>query len=225
MRLNKGKPILLFIACILAQTVFSQTRVSASTNFLLIRSFKEDQRFWAVGQDILFDWHFTTKGGAYASLTYSSYGNFTNQLSASAKDSTTSPQEISFTNKSQLRFQEISFGFKHYFVGTTDAEYSWSLYSLTGFGLMFGSVRNAYSTTIDTSLYNAPQQPVNGSGHFKRLTLDLGLGWEVPMSGNIYFYISGKLLIPTSDYPSKYLFVNDSAPIIGTLGLGIRVLF
>ena len=68
------------------------------------------------------DWHFTNKGGAYASLSYSSNGNFTNQLSATAKAATTSPQEISFTNKADLRLNQISLGFKHYFVGTTDAE-------------------------------------------------------------------------------------------------------
>jgi len=205
--------------------IFSQTRISASTNFIILRSFKKDQRFWAIGQDVFVDWHFTNKGGAYASLSYSSNGNFTNQLSANAKDSATSPQQISFTNKAQMRVQQISLGFKHYFVGTIDAEDKWNLYSTTGFGLMFGRVSNSYSTTIDTSLYYAPQNPVNGRGHFKRLTLDLGLTWEVPLSADFYFYVTGKVWIPTSDYPSKYLFVNDSAPLIGSAGLGIRTLF
>jgi len=225
MRLKRPRPILLLIAFVSSQTVFSQTRISASTNFLVIRSFREDQRYWAIGQDMLVDWHFTTKGGVYASLAYSSYGKFTNQLTATAKTSATFPSEISFTNRSQLRFEQISLGFKHYFVGTTDAEIKWSLYSLTGFGLMFGRVTNSYSTSIDTSLYTAPEQPINGKGHFKRLTLDVGLGWEVPLSGDVYLYANGKVLIPTSDYPSKYLLVNDNAPLIGALGLGIRILF
>jgi len=171
------------------------------------------------------DWHFTTKGGAYASLSYSSYGNFTNQLSATAKDSTTSPQLISFDNHAQIRFQQVSLGFKHYFVGTTDAEIKFNLYTITGLGLIFGRVTNKYSTSIDTSLYNAPVQPVNGSGHFKRLTLDLGLGWEVPLGSDVFLYMTGKVWIPTSDYPSKYLFVNDNAPLVGMIGLGIRILF
>lgn len=215
----------MLIACALSQPVFSQIRISGSTNFIVLRSFKKDQRFWAIGQDIMVDWHFTNKGGAYASLSYSSNGNFNNQLSATAKASTTSPQEISFTNKAELRLQQISLGFKHYFVGTTDAEINWNLYSITGFGLMFGKVTNRYSTSIDTSLYNAPEQPVNGSGNFKRLTLDLGLALEVPLTTEIYLYVNGKVWIPTSDYPSKYLFVNDNAPLVGMLGLGIRVLF
>ena len=223
--MKKPKLILLLIACASSLTTFSQIRISGSTNFLVLRSFKEDQRFWAIGQDIFADWHFTNKGGAYASLSYTSKGNFTNQLSANAKAATTSPQEISFTNEAQLSMKQISLGFKHYFVGTTDAEGSWNLYSITGFGLMFGVVHNVYSSPIDTSLYNVPEQPVDGEGHFKRLTLDLGLGWEIPLGGDVFLYFNGKVWIPTSDYPSKYLFVNDNAPLVGMLGLGIRMLF
>ena len=223
--MKKIKPILLLIAFGLWKPAFSQIRISGSTDIMVLRSFKEDQSFWAVGQNIIVDWHFTTKGGAYASLSYSSYGNFTNELSATAKAVTTSPQQISFDNKAQIRFQQISLGFKHYFVGTTDAEVNWNLYSIAGLGVMFGRVTNSYSTSIDTSLYNAPKQPVIGSGHFKRLTLDLGLGWEIPLSGDVFLYASGKVWIPTSDYPSKYLFANENAPLVGMLGLGIRLLF
>jgi hypothetical protein len=53
--------------------IFSQIRISGSTDLMVLRSFKEDQHFWAVGQNIMVDWHFTNKGGAYASLSYSSY--------------------------------------------------------------------------------------------------------------------------------------------------------
>ena len=219
------KPILLLIACALWEPGLSQVRISGSTDLMILRSFKNDQRFWAVGQNIIVDWDFTSKGGAYASLSYSSYGKFTNELSATAKAATTSPQQISFDNNAQIRFEQISLGFKHYFVGSTDAEVNWNLYTITGFGLMFGRVTNDYSTSIDTSLYNAPQQPVNGKGHFKRLTLDLGVGWEIPLSADFYLYASGKVWIPTSDYPSKYLFVNDNAPLIAMFGIGVRILF
>jgi len=219
------KPILLLIACALWEPGLSQVRISGSTDLMILRSFKNDQRFWAVGQNIIIDWDFTSKGGAYASLSYSSYGKFTNELSATAKAATTSPQQISFDNNAQIRFEQISLGFKHYFVGSTDAEVNWNLYTITGFGLMFGRVTNDYSTSIDTSLYNAPQQPVNGKGHFKRLTLDLGVGWEIPLSADFYLYASGKVWIPTSDYPSKYLFVNDNAPLIAMFGIGVRILF
>ena len=219
------KPILLLIACALWRPAFSQVPISGSTDLMILRSFKNDQRFWAVGQNIIVDWHFTSKGGAYASLSYSSYGKFTNELSATAKAATTSPQQISFENDAQIRFEQISLGFKHYFVGSTNAEVNWNLYTITGLGVMFGRVTNDYSTAIDTSLYNAPQQPVNGKGHFKRLTLDLGVGWEIPLSADFYLYTSGKVWIPTSDYPSKYLFVNDNAPLVAMFGIGVRILF
>jgi hypothetical protein len=45
------------------------------------------------------------------------------------------------------------------------------------------------------------------------------------LTTDIYLYVNGKVWIPTSDYPSKYLFVNDNAPLVGMLGFGIRVLF
>jgi len=224
--LKQCKTILLLCAFILPATIFSQTRFSFSTDASLLRSFKEDQRFWAFGQTLVFNWDFTRYGGAYAWLAYYSNGNFTNSLSATAKSPITSPQEIAFSNKAQMKLEQVSFGFKHYFVGTTDAEPGkWNLYTITGFGLIFGKMSNAYSTYIDTSLYTAPQQPVNGVGHFKRLTLDLGVGWEIPLATELYLYSEGKVWIPTSDYPSPYLLVNENAPLVGMITVGIRILF
>jgi hypothetical protein len=223
--LKKNKTILLLIISLLPQILFSQIRVSLSTDISLQRNFKKEQRFWSFGQDVVVNWHFTPKGGAYASVTYYSNGKFNNSLSASAKSSTTLPQEIFFTNKAQVRLVQISLGWKHCLVGTNDAESKWNLYSITGFGLIFGEATNIYSTTIDTSLYNAPLQPINGNGHFKRLTLDLGLGLEVPLGGDIYFYSEGKIWIPTTGYPSKYLFVNNNAPFAAMATAGLRILF
>ncbi len=223
--MNKNRTISLLIICGFSQIVFSQTRVSVSTDISLQRSLKKEQQFWAVGQNVIIDWHFTPKGGAYALVCYYSNGHFKNQLSAAAKSSTTLPQQIFFTNKAQLRLVQISLGWKHYLIGTNDAENGWNLYSLTGFGLIFGKATNSYSEIIDTTLYNTPQQPVNGSGHFKRLTLDLGLGWEVPLGGEVYLYSEGKIWIPTTEYPSKYLFVNNNAPLAGMISAGLRILF
>ncbi|HEY1872212.1 MAG TPA: hypothetical protein VGG71_14215, partial [Chitinophagaceae bacterium] len=151
------KTILLLIV-VLPHILFSQTRFSFSTDASVLRSFKEDQHFWAFGQTLVLDWDFTKYGGAYAWLAYYSNGNFTNSLSATAKSPVTAPQEITFTNKAQMKLEQVSFGFKHYFVGTIDAEQGrWSLYTITGFGLIFGKITNTYSTHIDTSLYTAPQ--------------------------------------------------------------------
>ena len=223
--MKKSKTILLFIISILPQILFSQIRVSVSTDISLQRDFKKEQRFWAFGQDVVVNWQFTRRGGTYAAVTYYSNGKFKNSLSASAKSPATSPQEIFFINKAWVRLIQISLGWRHYLVGTNDAESKWNLYSITGFGLIFGEATNEYSTTIDTSLYNTPPQPINGSGHFKRLTLDLGLGLEIPLGGDIYFYSEGKIWVPTTGYPSKYLFVNNNAPLAAMATAGLRILF
>lgn len=120
---------------------------------------------------------------------------------------------------------QISLGWKYYLVGTNESETAWNLYGVAGFGLIFGKATNIYSIAVDTSLYNAPLQPVNGIGHFKRLTLDLGLGWEIPLAGDIYLYAEGKTWIPTTEYPSKYLFINNNAPLTGMVTAGLRILF
>jgi len=219
------KTISLFVVCIYSQVTFSQVRLSVATDLSAQRSFKEGQRFWAIGQNIVFDWHFTPKGTAYGLVSYYSVGKFENSLVATAKSPTTSPQEISFTNKAEVRFHQISLGWKQYLVGNFDAEIKWNLYSITGFGLLFGKADNSFSTVIDTSLYNPPTYPVSGRGHFKRLTFDVGLGWEIPVSATTFVYSEGKIWIPTTDYPSKYLLVNDNAPLVAVVSLGLRILF
>jgi hypothetical protein len=205
--------------------MLSQTRVSVGTDISFQRNFKKDQRFWTIGQTVTIDWHFTPKEGAYALVCYYSNGNFKNKLSATAKSPGTIPQEIFFINSSQVRLEQISFGWKHYYVGSSDAEKNWNLYALVGFGLIFGKATNKYSIAVDTSLYNEPLQPVNGSGHFKRLTIDLGAGWEIPLGGDIFIYSEGKAWIPTTEYPSKYLFVNNNAPLAAMISAGLRILF
>jgi len=218
-------PIIILILFILPASIFGQTRISFATGVSVQRSFKKEQRFWTFGQDVVMNWHFTHSDGAYASVCYYSNGNFKNLLSASAKASTTFPQEIFFTNKAQVRLEQISLGWRHYFWGTNDTEGNWNLYGIAGFGLIFGKATNIYSVIVDTSLYNAPQQPVNGSGRFKRLTLDLGLGCEIPLGADLYFYSEAKTWIPTTDYPSRYLFVNNNAPFTGMISAGLRILF
>jgi len=31
--------------------------------------------------------------------------------------------------------------------------------------------------------------------------------------------------VPATDYPSKYLYVNDDSPLVGMFNLGVRILF
>jgi hypothetical protein len=72
-------------------------------------------------------------------------------------------------------------------------------------------------------VYNVPVRI--GKANFKRLTIDAGLGAEFPVGADIYFYSEGRVWIPTTDYPSKYIFVNKNAPMLGMFNIGLRVLF
>ncbi|MFI5129337.1 MAG: hypothetical protein ACHQFX_05070 [Chitinophagales bacterium] len=198
-------------------------RFSLATDASLLRSFKQDQRYWAVGQTIHFHFHFTPKDGAYAWFSYYSNGKFSNTVNATAKSGTTVPQSVSYVNKAGLVSKHISLGWRRYLKGSFDKEENWNLYSYAGFGLMLGRVDNTHSVSIDTSLYNVPV--LNGKGNFKRLTLDLGLGAEFPIGADTYLYAEGRVQVPTSDYPSQYLFVNENAPLTAAINAGFRVLF
>jgi hypothetical protein len=204
--------------------VFSQKpQLSVATDVSLLRSVNETQRYWAFGQTVAFHFHFTPKDNAYAWLCYYTNGKFSNVLTADAKAAATAPQQITFLNNSKLRIRQISLGWKRYLKGTFDNEKNWNLYAYAGFGLMFGRVNNTQSTTIDSSLYTIPVQ--SGIGIFKRLTFDIGLGAEFPIAPSIYIYLETRVLLPTTDYPSPYLLVNEKAPLTIAANGGLRVLF
>ena len=200
-----------------------QPKLSISNDLGLQHSFKKEQRYWAGGHTIHLHLHFTPKEGAYSWISYYSVGKFSNDIMASAKLPATSPQQINYVNKAEMRFKQFSLGWKHYLKGAFNSEDKWNLYGYAGFGLMLGRVVNNHSLTIDTSLYNVPVR--SGKANFKRLTLDLGLGWEVPLSSDIFFYNEARVWIPTTDYPSNYLLVNKNAPLVASLNFGIRILF
>jgi hypothetical protein len=167
--------------------------------------------------------HLTPKNGVYVLFAYYSPGGFKNNLTATAKSAVTNPQQINFINKGKMSLKELSIGWRKYLKGRPDLETGWSLYSNAGFGLLLGRVDNSHSPLTDTALYAVPV--LSGKADFKRLTLDLGLGWEVPIGGDLYFYTEGKVWIPTTNYPSKYIFVNSNAPLVGMLSAGIRIIF
>jgi len=221
--LKKQFIILLFFVFI-SSIVSSQTiNFSLATDVSILRSFKKDQRYWSIGQTVHFHFHFTPRDGAYAWVSYYSNGKFSNNINATAKSAITVPQQVSYTNKAQLLFKHISMGWKRYLKGSFDAEKYWNLYGYTGFGLMLGHVVNTHSVNVDTSIYTVPVLP--GKANFKRLTLDIGLGLEFPVGGDIFLYIEGRALVPTTDYPSQYLFINKHAPFTGAANGGLRILF
>lgn len=166
--------------------------------------------------------NFTPKDAAYAWFSYYSNGKFRNHLTATAKLPATIPQEVKYDNDSEMRFKEISIGWKKYLKGNCANE-SWNIYAYAGFGLILGKVVNIHSASIDTNVYFVPVRA--GKANFKRLTADLGLGGEIPIGAEIYLYTEGRVWIPTTDYPSKYIFINENAPLVAMLNVGIRILF
>lgn len=204
-------------------SLHAQPGFSVTTDVGIQRNFKEGQQFFAFGQTVQAQFHITKKDAVYFWVAYYSNGKFSNQVKATAKLPTTNPQEITYRNKAKMQFEHFSTGYKKYFKGSYDIESGWNLYGYAGFGIIFGRVENTQSANIDTALYINPVKP--GEGDFKRLTLDLGMGWEIPLGGDFYFYTEGRTWIPTSDYPSKYLFVNDNAPLVAMINAGIRILF
>lgn len=198
-------------------------RFSAAIDASIQRSFKKEQQYWAFGNTLQGQFSFAPKDAAYVWFSYYSNGKFTNQLTAIAKSPATIPQQINFDNNAQMRFKQISLGWKKYLKGKFDAAESWNLYSTLGFGLVLGWVNNTQSSSIDTTLYNNPVR--SGKANFKRLTIDAGLGAEFPLGADIFLYSEGRFWIPTTDYPSKYIFINKGAPLIGMFNIGLRVLF
>ena len=207
--------------------VQGQYRFSITTDFGPFHSFKKDQRYTVFSHTVQAQFHITPADGAFIWFSYSAPGGFRNALTADAKMPGTFPQQIPFTNHASMRLKEFCVGWRHYLVGSSFREERISVYGEAGFGLMLGNLKNQYESVvmIDTAQYAYPANPVAGTGRFKRLTLDLALGWEVPLGAEIYFYNECRVLIPASDYPSKYLFVNQHAPLVAVLAAGVRIMF
>ncbi len=223
--LRLGRKILVtFLFAFTATVITAQyPGFSISTDVSLQHNFKKGQRFTAVGHTTYANFHITKKDGAYISFAYYSNGKFNNDVVAVAKAPSTLPQQVGYINKSNLRLRHFSIGWKRYLKGEPDIESGWNLYGYAGFGIMPGDITNTHTVTIDTALYNLPV--LSGTGKFTRLTIDAGIGWEYLLGGDLYFYSEGRVYIPTTDYPSKYLFINSKAPFAAMLGIGLRLLF
>lgn len=200
-----------------------QVRFSAGTDLSIQHSFKKEQRFTVIGNSTQALFHFTPVNGIYLMFAYYSNGNFKNNLSASAKSAATSPQQLAYINRANMRLKEFSIGWRHYLYGNAEKDHGWSLYGYTGFGLILGRVENSHTVSIDTALYHVPV--ISGRANFKRLTIDAGLGWETAISPDIFLYAEGRVWIPTDGYPSRYIYINDRAPWTGMASLGLRIMF
>jgi hypothetical protein len=220
--LKKISSLLLVIFSI-TTAVAQYPAFSLSTDLSLQRNFKKDQEYWAVGHTTMANFHLSAKDGIYVWFCYFSDGKIKDPLTASAKLPVTLPQQINYENSARLRFKHFSLGWKKYLKGDPSAEAGWNCYGYAGLGLMLGRVINTHSVTIDTALYNVPVY--QGKANFKRLTLDLGLGVEFPVGADFFIYGEAKALVPTTDYPSRYLFINQKAPFTGIVSAGVRLLF
>ncbi len=217
--------ILKIILCIAPFLVNSQVKFSFATDASLLRNFDGKQPFTVFGQSIHAQWHMDDLSTIYSFLTYHLDGKYKSKLVAMAKQPSTVPATINFTNSSAMRLRQISIGLKRYFAGTYKTLESFNIYALGGFGLIIGSATNNFSSAIDTTQYLVQNNIINGTGKFKRLSFDLGLGFEVPVGYELFLFSEVRIHIPTSEYPSNYLLKNNNAPLLGSINLGVRLLF
>ncbi|HSU26906.1 MAG TPA: hypothetical protein VLJ68_00875 [Chitinophagaceae bacterium] len=215
--------LLILILFISSSGQSQQLRFSIATDLGLQRSFKKGQQYWAVGHTVHLHFNYNKRNGVYGWISYYSNGKFTNALQATAKSPSTNPQQMNYSNNAIMRFKHISLGWRHYLKGEIAVENKLNIYGYAGWGLMLGRVENKDSPLIDTTIYILPV--ARGKANFKRLTIDIGLGWEWPIGYDVYFYNEARVWLPTTDYPSKYLFVNRKAPLVASLDIGLRILF
>lgn len=217
------KNSIIFLLLFFTICTHAQIRFSIATDLSLMRNLSPKQKFWALGETVQFNFHFSQKQSAYAWLNYYTAGKFQNNFTAIAKSSATSPSAIPFIASAQWRNNEVSLGWKHYFKGSFDAETGYNLYGTAGFGLMFTKVTNIFTPVIDTAKYTT--STLAGNGEFYRLTIDIGTGIEFPVGGNFFVYGDVRTWIPTSDYPSPYLHSNKNVPMPLIISGGMRILF
>lgn len=191
----------------------------------MLHNFDGVQSFTVGGQTIQGLWHIDHKNSFYSWFGYHAYGKYDNQLSASAKSTTTQPQSYSFTSKSEMRIRQLSIGIRRYLLGTYEKLEKFNLYGAAGFGLIMGRASNEFTQAVDTYLYTVQNNISNGAGDFKRLSFDLTAGWEMALGYEVFLYSEGRVHIPTTEYPSNYLVKNNNAPFVGSINVGIRVLF
>ena len=124
-----------------------------------------------------------------------------------------------------MKLRQLSVGIKRYLIGSFKKTDQFNLYGAAGFGLIMGTASNIFSPAVDTLQYTVQNNIIAGSGDFKRLTLDITAGWELPVAYEIFVYSEARIHIPTTGYPNNYLLKNTNAPFTGSINLGIRILF
>lgn len=218
------KPLLLFLGLNLILNLSGETQENASlaTGIGVLRNLSPMQGFWAVGQTIQAQVHFSPAHSAYAWVEYYTEGTFRNNFPASAKTASVSPAQINFRATGRLAYRQLSLGWKRYLRGGYAEEQAVSVYATAGFGFLFARVRNAFSTGVDTSKYAVPTLP--GEGTVRKLTFDAGAGAELPLSGSVYAFADLRTWLPASSKTSSLLHSQKNVPLPVMLTAGVRVL-
>jgi hypothetical protein len=202
----------------------AQPKVSFATDVSVLANFSPGQKFFALGQTVQFNIHLTPRASFYTWFIYHSPGKFENEFTATAKSPTTIPSQVNYEVKGTWRLREFSMGLKYFFKGSYNAEYGWNLYGIGGLGFMFTRAENSIKS-LDTALYVPAPTPKIGSGTINRLTVDLGIGGEIPLGGDFYIYGDLRTYLPASSYPSSFLHSNKNVPLPILANLGLRILF
>ncbi|MDQ6610456.1 MAG: hypothetical protein M3Y85_11620 [Bacteroidota bacterium] len=214
----------LFVIALWSSTIASgQIKFSLVTGVSVLRNFSPQQKFWAIGQTVQGDFHFTAKESAYASLDFYGEGKFRNNFIATAKSTIISPQQLSYTATGHMLGRHISLGWKHYFTGSFKEERATAIYGQAGFGFLFAKLRNSFTIAVDTTLYNA--RPKEGESKIRKLSFDLGIGAEQPLGGNFYGFAEVNTWLPASSNTSPYLHNQRNVPLPVILSVGVRLLF
>jgi hypothetical protein len=219
------KKVLLFLSLnlLLNLSLHAQVEFSVGTGVSGLRNFSPQQKFWAFGQTVQANFHFSPKQSAYAWLDYYTEGKFKNNFTAVTKIPFTSPLLIPFTATGRLTYRHFSLGWKHYFRGSYNAGKDFNMYGVAGFGFLFARIRNSFSPSADTSLYHIPVR--EGESRIRRLTFDLGLGAEMPVGGNFFAFAEARTWLPASSNGSHYLHSQRDVPLPLMVSAGMRVLF
>jgi len=220
---ERMKKWLLFIAIGSCSLLSAQPKVSIVTGLSVLRNFSPQQKFWALGQTIRSDFHFSLREAAYASIDYYIEGRYKNKFTAVADSVNTTPQRLNYTATGGLTFRQISLGMKHYFIGGYTSEKKFNIYGVAGFGFLFAKVQNSFSIPVNDSLYKNEMK--QGAGTIKKLTFDLGIGGEVPIAGSFFAFADARTWLPASSNTSPFLHNQRNVPLPVTASIGLRLLF
>lgn len=214
--------VLTVLFAVFLHTAWGQGSVASNSIFMYTAN--RQNNYFAFGQDLRGDYHFSDRWTGSASIGFYTAGKYSNRFTATAKTPGTLPASTSFEAVTRLYTKHFTMGARYYFKGSYRQEYGYSLYGYLGYGILFMKVQNDYNA-VDTAAYDTGIAPSPGEGKFNRLTIDGGAGIELPIGPNVFLYGEARAIVPLTDYPSRFIVYNKGVPLPLSIGVGIRVLF